>query len=713
MNVTYLLKYLWKRKWLVIIPTFLAILLAWWFSGKQPKEYTSAAELSTGYMDLNPLDYNNRTQQNNTALFNNVIQTLQSNQVLDQVSYSLLLHDLQGATPFFDEKTPEKLDIISRYPGGKHALVENLANKQDSFYVLNLAKKEDRMIRELADRYSYSPDALLKQVKIDRLEGSDFIMITATTSNPGLSAFIANEICRKFLALYQNRLGQASATSLDSLRNLLETKKQILDNKLNLLQEGNDPTLTGSVGMLGTLQGQLTQQKSNLIAAQVALQNVNQQISAAGKQGGLANNEEVIALRTNIDNLYAKYVDGGSTDADLLRQIGQLRSELQQKLTSLGGGAGNVPLGDLTKQKSDLEVRINVARETMADLQTKINTLQGAVQSSAARQGVMQGIQNDVEIAKQQYEQANALYNQALNRNMFPGNNFKQVLQASPPLYPNPSNKAKVIGFAGTGVFFFVVFLLLFFEFVDPSIKTPSYLKANVPFPLLANFERINLQKDNLDDIFSADGSATRREKAFREQVKQLRYEVENSGKKVFMMVGYHPGSGRTTMLYALARGLSLSNHKILLIDANFRDNQLSRKYSAGSSVETFESNGDQVAVNKAIRAIAVSTNDKNIDVIGCATGDYTPREVLPKKNIFAGLKNDNNYDFVLIDSAPLSQGPDIKELLDYVDAIILVFAADQALTEEDKKLISFIKENKVQTLGAVLNKIPSYSMDI
>jgi len=712
MNISYLLKYLLKRKWLVLIPTLVAIFLAWWLSRHQSAEYTSVAELSTGYMDVNPLNNSSRSQ-NNTVLFNNVIQTLKSNQVLDQVSYSLLLHDIQGNAPFYPKASSNASGIISNYPGGKNGLLISLTNKLDSFYVLDLARNDDRMIRELADIYGYSPDALLKQTKISRVENSDFITVTATSENARLSALIANEICRRFLILYQNKVGRSSASSLDSLKSMTENKKQILDAKLQLLQDGGDLALSGSVGLLGSLQTQVTQQKSNLIAAQVALQNTNQQIAKATKKGGLANNEDIIALRTNIDNLYAKYVNSGSNDANLLTQIDQLRTTLQQKLSSMGGDATGVPLSDLMKQKTDLEVKIDVAKQTMKDIEGKINLLQGTVQSSAAKQGVVQGIQSEIEIARQQYEAANSLYNEALNRNMFPGNDFKQVLQASPPLYPSPSQKAKIIGFAGTGVFFFTIFLLLFFEFIDPSIKTPSYLKANVPFPILANFRLINSKVPPLEYVLNNSNPPSDSHISFKEQVKQLRYEVEHSRKKIFLVASYNEASGKTTIIEALAASLSLSKRQILIIDANFHNNTLTRKFNATASLETFVASTHQSEANLAIDTQATYVNGNKIGIIGCSSGDYTPTEVLPEKNVFTNLRQNDNYDYVLVDCASLSRGPDCKELLKYVDAVILAYAADQPFTEEDRAFVNFLGKNNIAVLGAVLNRVPVYSLDL
>lgn len=707
MNISYFFKYLWRRKWLVIIPSVAAVALAWFFTRNTAPSYYSSAELSTGYMELNPLNSGGRSP-NNTVLFNNVIQTLQSKHILDHITYRLLLHDLGSEVPFrpVAGEDGNTKALLAKFPGGREGLVTALTHKADSFAVLNLADANDRIIQRLADEYGYSSDALLGNTLITRIEGSDFIYISATTENADLSAFIANGICRAFLDYYQGVQGLSSASSLDTLKNIMDTKKQLLDNKLALLQGNNDPTLSNSMGLIGSLQGQLTQQKNNLIAAQVALGNVEKQITDNSAKGGsVANNEDIISLRNNIDNLYARYVNDGLKDANLLDQINKLRGELQQKLSAAGNTLGGVSMSDLLKEKMDLEVKVNVAKQTMADLQDKLNSLNGMVQSSASREGVIGGIQNEIEAARQDYLNASKLYNDALNMNLFAGNDFKQTLIASPALYPNPSEKMKIIAFAGVGVFFVLLFLLLFLDFIDPHIKTPSFLKANIPFPLLATLRRIAMNKNPVTHIFQAGGDLPEAQRHFREQVKQLRYEAEHSGKRIFLITGYQSGAGRTTLVQALAAGLSLTNNQVLLIDVNFRHNTLTQIYQAKGSVQQFQGTGETSGLRDRILKAATATGDKNVWVVGCEPGDYTPDEILPEANIFTALKkNQAGFDYILIDSAALSQGPDSKELLKYADAVILLFAADQVLTEEDRKWAESLK-GQGQVLGAVLNK--------
>lgn len=712
MTISYLAKYLWKKKWLIIIPTTLTIALAWFFTRKLNPDYTSVAELSTGYMDASMLD--NTHSRNTKALFNNVIQTLQSTQVLDQVSYKLLFHDLSEKTPF--HLVPDKQVfnmIMNEFPGGKQGLLNSLDQKIDSFYVLNLAIETDRKIRKLADLYGYSPDALMTKVQIQRVGESDFIKVISTTTDPQLSAFISNEICGRFLALYQSTQGTAATASIETLRSLVDTKKKILDNKLNLLQNASNQAADNPEQMLATLRNQLVQQKSDLISAQAALTNVNNLINKTDKSGGLADNEDIIALRSNMDRLYEKYVNGGLKDSNLLNQIEKLRTQLQQKLTDVGGATGGISMGDLQKQKMDLEIRVNVASQTISDLQDNISTLERSMKSSVAQEGLVQGIQSEIDVARQQYIEANNMYNQALNLNRFPGNNFQQVLHASPPIYPNPSKKIKVIGFAGAGIFFVLIFAVLFFEFLDPAIKTPSYLRANISYPLLATLRRIELKNPPVEEMFSVDGSLAPYKRGFRDQIKQLRYELEISDKKRFLIAGYHSGSGKTTIVESLAGSLSLKNRRVLLIDANFQNNTLSRKYQAEAVLESLVLDINNPSESKNIDSNAAYQSSKKIQLIGCGSGDYTPDEILPQRNIFSWLKeNDQFYDYVLIDCAALNKGPDCKELLKYVEAVILVFAADQPLTEEEKKFMEFLKHHRVSTIGSVLNKVNSYSLD-
>jgi len=697
-----------RKKWIVIVPTIIAILLTWLLTKDKGFEFTSTAELSTGYVSEN--SFGTQNNQNNTVLFGNVLQTLQSKRIIDQVSNELLIHDLNNKTPFRNIKNKSAIQhIISQFPDGQSGLNKILQNKIDSFRTLNVENKQDKTIIDLQNLYGYSTDFVLNSVLIFQIDRSDFIRITTTTENPQLSSFISNSICTNFLQFYHTVQQQTSATSIDTLRSIANEKKQQLDVKLMLLNGNPDASSANLNNTLGNLQNQLTQEKSNLIAAQVSLANINKQITQNEKRGGLSNNEDIISLRANIDNLWAKYVNSGSNNNDLLNQINKLRQDLQKKLTEAGEGSLGISINDLLKQKMDLSNKINISNQTIAELQHNINSLNNSAQSFASKQGTFQGIQNEIDVARQEYIDANARYNDALNRNIFPGNNFKQTLVASPPLSPNSSKKLLIVAFAGAGVFFFIIFILLLIEFIDPSIKAPSYLREHISIPLLANIPLLKIADNDVVKRILNNSSSLTTENDFKDRIRQLRYDLKNSGGKIILITSSRPKAGKSTILKSLANTLSLSNNNILIIDANFKHNTLSKERKIETVIEDFKIN--PATFKTDIKNLIVETDNKSISFIGCRGGDFTPDEVLGENNIFNSLKS-LPYDFVLIESAGLIEGPDSNELLKYVDSVIIVMAADQPLNEEETRLISSIKSETYYS-ATILNKVKRENINL
>ncbi len=155
-----------------------------------------------------------------------------------------------------------------------------------------------------------------------------------------------------------------------------------------------------------------------------------------------------------------------------------------------------------------------------------------------------------------------------------------------------------------------------------------------------------------------------------------------------------------------------MSKKKVLLIDANFSNNTLTRDFSAKPTLETF-SMGSQDGVDK-IWGITTLTNITNVDIIGCDEGNYTPSEVLPKNHLLNNLdKLKQHYDFILIEAAALNYHADSKELSEYVDGIVLVFSAPNTINEIDRESLGFLRDNKNKFIGAVLNNVDEQNLDL
>ncbi len=245
-------------------------------------------------------------------------------------------------------------------------------------------------------------------------------------------------------------------------------------------------------------------------------------------------------------------------------------------------------------------------------------------------------------------------------------------------------------------------------------MRTPTIFKKETKLDVLSSVGEIELDKKSLQEYFNFNPHSDREknELPFIENLRKLRYEIEQSGKRVILFTSTKPQEGKTTILESVAHTFSMSKKKILLVDANFRNNTLTRDFSANTALVTFSMQGNE-SVEKVWDITTVS-NITNVDVIGCEEGNYTPSEILPKNNLLEHLeKLKQHYDYILIEGAALNTNADSKELTDYVEGVVLVYSAKNTLGEIDRESIAFLKEHSEKFIGAVLNNVDEQNLDL
>ena len=250
---------------------------------------------------------------------------------------------------------------------------------------------------------------------------------------------------------------------------------------------------------------------------------------------------------------------------------------------------------------------------------------------------------------------------------------------------------------------------------MDTSYKTPSIFNRSAKVKTLCIVNRVDFKDKPLTDYFHSNGHTKRakEEVLFVENLRKLRYELEQSGKKIFLVTSTRPREGKTTIIEALANSFSQSKKKVLLIDANFSNNSLTDKFAAKPALEQFSVNGSGTAHEK-FTTIASQTPIPFTDVVGCKEGNYSPSEVLPKNNLLENLKSiAADYDFVFIEGAALNTHADSKELSKYTEGIISVFSARSTLRPTDKESIEYLKSTGNKFSGAVFNQVEPENMDM
>ena len=600
------------------------------------------------------------------------------------------------------------------------------AAKLNSMSVLTSYKPEEKKLLEFLKLYGYDYISLASSLNVYRLERTDYIQIDYRSENPELSAFVVNNVFGDFVRYYKFVRNERSEESIDTLQSLLERKRQDREQKNQAITSTGlvniDDASKSNFDLISSLQQTLDDEQDKLTTNTIALRSVNNQLSNLGGPAELVDNSEVLILRDQMNAANMAYLNSGSTDQNLLNKYNTLKQQYQDKIKDVGISSGSGSSFDKTtllQKKSELEVSIEAEKVHIASLQGKINQLQGNVSSQATKSAAAQSLTKDADLSDKEYLDLLKKYNDAVDQSNATVNNYRQILVGQPAIEPEPSKKFLIVGMAGVATFVCSILIIVFLTYLDSSTKTPAIFSRVVNLKLLTMINFMNLKNKDLSQVVANTISSENvidknRNNKFRESLRKLRYEIEHSGKKIFLFTSTRKGQGKTTLIQALSYSFSLSKKKILIIDTNFCNNDLTVQLHGTPVLEKIVA--DNVVDDKLIKEIQKASVDVHtgmIYVIGCGGGDYTPNEILPAQHLLKHLhKLTSVYDYIFLEGPPLNDFSDSKELTHYVDGVVAIFSAKHIIKQIDKESIKFFKSLNGKFCGSVLNMVELENLD-
>lgn len=739
MDLLYYIRIVLKRKWIIIGVALIAGVVAWYFMRNEPKSYKSVTQVSTGFTISDEIRLGeNFSLYEADVKFNNAIATITSPIVINLLSYSLILHDLENPNPF--RAVPAEKRKLPLYQAvNQEQARKDYSDKLETVTMLNSFNPDEKKLQEYLSLYNYDYKSIDKSLSVGRLSGTDYIEISFKSDNPELSAFVVNTLYQQFLRYYNTARGHRSQEGIDTLRSLMEKRKQELDTK-NAALRGEAPVGAAAdsrkLAELTNADRALTDEKARQVNLYSSLRKVNQRLANMGVETGTTptqpvappdnTNGEVLMLRKAMNDAYTAYLNSGSTDKTLLARYNQLQKEYQNKIVNSNQnvyhGADpattrtedpNVKKADLLQQKNDLDFDIAESRRYIDSLQNKINALRGNSYADASREVAVETQMKDVDQANKDYLEAKKRYNDALDYTTSSLNSFRQVVTGQPAILPEPSKKVLIVALAGIGSAITTILIILVLAYLDSSVKTPRLFERTVNLKLISMINFMNLKQKTINELVTTldptyDTKDKQRHNIFRESLRKLRHEIERSGKKIFLFTSTKKGQGKTTLIQALAYSMSMSKKRVLIIDTNFCNNDLTVALEAPAILEKIVPNDrNDESLAEQVRNLSKNIGVDTVYIIGAEGGDYTPSEILPRKHLLQHLKSlAHDYDFIFLEGPPLNDFSDSRELAQYVDGVIGVFSADQIIKQIDKESLQFFHELNGKFSGAILNKV-------
>ena len=733
----------------------LTVVASYFLISEMGDRYRSTAQIATGFTtdDAVKLSDTPATPFDVSTNFTNVIQSMNSVPVLSLVSYRLVIHDLEDKKPFrvFDES--KEKDIIIDEKSMTNALVHFKQKLQD-IKTLNLFDTQDQMLFAILKGYGYDAETIKKDLRIRRLENSDFISVDYTSENPFLSALTVNVVCQEFIRYNKTLKTDRSSESIEFLKTIVDEKKKTLDEKTKALDSfrinnnvfNHDAETKNKIALITDYELNRDREANTINRLEFSIRKLEGTMEVKSKNLGKANRQETLLVNERILDIRRKINELMSSNNESSKgRLSQLRDELQLETSRLDALSANEKaeqeFREMEKERDDLKMDLQIARNNLSSIDQSLRKLRSDVAGAATKKVSTSDLDREVELATNEYISAQDKYNAAKNKSLVIGSSMRQILQGQPSYEPESSQAALIMGLSGAGGFLLALLGVVAFEYMDNSIRIASRLEK---FTGMTTIGTVNLLKEkdfNLREVFN-DRSSNKEYEMFSHFLRKLRYEIQSSGSKVFLITSTQVKTGKSFLIVSLSYALSLVHAKVLIIDTNFRHNSLtkallprmdSRKLLKKGIIDeeddddlmleeqnanTHEEDTDEEEVNQLPARTATGQRDlarnlinrtkfPGVDIIGNVGANDSPSEIMAGRDFHEMIRNlSERYDCVLMEGPALNNYSDSKELIDYADKVIPVFAADASINHHDRDSIKYFKSINGKLMGSVLNKV-------
>lgn len=158
---------------------------------------------------------------------------------------------------------------------------------------------------------------------------------------------------------------------------------------------------------------------------------------------------------------------------------------------------------------------------------------------------------------------------------------------------------------------------------------------------------------------------------------------------------------GKSTVVCNLAVCLGLTDKKVVVVDLDFRKPKVQQKFNI--SIDNGISEYMLGTLDKA--SLIKKTSYKNVDVITRGSIIHNASLVFVSdkfKNLIAELREE--YDYVLLDCAPVLQVSDYIHIIRISDGVLFLVAYDSTTKNQVAEAVKELKNNGANLLGTVFS---------
>lgn len=393
------------------------------------------------------------------------------------------------------------------------------------------------------------------------------------------------------------------------------------------------------------------------------------------------------ALRNQLEKRVGKIIDNGESISEGNLQIG----EIKQTLT-----------GELVKS----EVERLAAANRVGILRKNFITQQARLRSLPKLEQTQRQLQRKLEVAQLTYTELLKKLQEVEvveNRNV---GNAQIISEASVPDQPISPNIMRNLLLGGVGGILFGVGTALLLERMDKSLKTVDKVKQLLDYPLLGTIPKTKISKGNTEhkelELPVLNNPYSPVTSAFEILQTNLAFTVSDKALKVIVVSSSIPTEGKSFVSANLAVALSQLGRRVLLIDADMRRPRQHTVWQIPNLMGLSNVLVGQSKLQHTAQKALVT-----LDVLPVGKMPPNPLKLLESQRMSSLIAEaEKEYDFVIIDTPPLTAFADGLVLSRLADGILMVVRPGVVDSDTVKVVKNRLEHSGQQVLGMVVNGV-------
>jgi polysaccharide biosynthesis transport protein len=390
-----------------------------------------------------------------------------------------------------------------------------------------------------------------------------------------------------------------------------------------------------------------------------------------------------LAFRQQMEKRVGRVIGVGESVKEQDLQIG----ELKQSLT-----------GELVKSEVErlaAQQRVQVLQNAYTAYETRMRLLPKLEQRQRALERHLQVAQTTYQQVQKQLQEVEVVEQQKVGNARI----VSEALVPDKPVSPKVPLNLALGGFLGVLLGAGTALLL---DSLDKSLKNVDQAKRLLAYPVLGTVPNLTEKGKKFTEIPARDNPYSSGSMAFEMLMTNLAFSVSDKELRAIVVTSSIPGEGKSLVAANLAVAKAQMGKRVLLIDADMRrprQHEIWELQNFMGLSNVLVGQGEWLNLTKEVMY--------GLDVLTAGTIPPNPLAIVDSQSMATLIRETGkDYDFVIIDTPPLTLASEAQLLGKMADGILMVVRPGVANMDTIRAAKTMLEQSNQRVLGMVVNGV-------